>query len=68
MLARSSNRADQFDARRQALDPARALARGWSITRTVDGTLVRSPTQVSDGDEIRTELAEGTITSRVSRP
>ena len=30
-------------ARAAALDPARLLARGWSITRTADGRLVRSP-------------------------
>ena len=66
VMARSSNRLDELDARRRALDPARALARGWSITRTIDGTIVRSPAQVSGGTDIRTELAEGTISSRVT--
>src|SRR4051794_21154078 len=32
---------DGIDARVRALDPARALARGWSITRRPDGTIVR---------------------------
>ena len=39
-------RLDSLDSRVAALDPARALARGWSITRTESGELVRDPAQV----------------------
>jgi exonuclease VII large subunit len=42
------------------------LARGWSITRLSDGTLVRSPQDVSDGDTLVTALADGTVTSVAS--
>jgi exodeoxyribonuclease VII large subunit len=52
-------------ARVDALDPARALARGWSLTRTADGRLVRSAADVGPGDRLVTTVADGTLTSRV---
>lgn len=48
-----------------AVDPARALARGWSITRTVEGALVRSTADVAIGTALRTTLADGTVDSTV---
>ena len=35
----------------RALDPARALARGWSITRDANGQVIRSVADVGDGDD-----------------
>lgn len=52
-------------ARVDALDPARTLARGWSITRRSDGTVVRDDREVQAGDVLRTTLAFGQVTSRV---
>jgi exodeoxyribonuclease VII large subunit len=52
-------------ARVAALDPARVLARGWSITRTADGRLVRSPDDVAAGDVLATTTAGGELHSRV---
>lgn len=49
----------------RALDPARILARGWSITRLADGTLVRSVTDTATGDTLVTHVAGGTVTSTV---
>ncbi len=54
-------------ARLAALDPARTLARGWSITRLADGTLVREPSQVPAGAELVTTTAGGSIDSVVAR-
>lgn len=54
-------------ARADALDPARTLARGWSITRRADGTLVRDPAEVTEGEVLFTTVAGGPITSRVER-
>jgi len=48
-----------------ALDPARTLARGYSITRTADGRLVRAAHDVAAGDHLLTTLARGTIGSTV---
>lgn len=53
------------EARVRSLDPARALARGWSITRTSDGRVVRTPTDVSAGDQLVTQLAGGEVRSTV---
>lgn len=47
------------------LDPVTTMARGWSITRTSDGTVVRSKNDVHAGDTITTVVADGTITSTV---
>ena len=63
---RHRERLDALGARLRALDPAMVLARGWSITRLSDGTLVRSPRDVSDGDTLVTALADGTVTSIAS--
>jgi exodeoxyribonuclease VII large subunit len=56
-----------LDARASALDPRRALARGWSITRLADGSLVRDPAQTPAGTELVTTLAGGELRSRVSK-
>lgn len=56
---------DGLDARVRALDPARTLARGWSVTRTADGTLVRSPADVAPGDHLVTRVADGELRSVV---
>jgi exodeoxyribonuclease VII large subunit len=56
------------EARVRANDPERTLARGWSITRTAAGDVVRSPDDLADGDELRTQLAEGEVRSTVVKP
>jgi exodeoxyribonuclease VII large subunit len=55
------------DARVRSLDPDRALARGWSITRGPDGAVVRHPDQVGPGDELITQVAGGRLRSTVQR-
>ena len=52
-----------FTARLSAVDPVRTLARGWSITRTERGTVVRRSADVSLGDTLVTTVSDGTITS-----
>ena len=55
-----------IEARVRALDPERALARGWSITRTAAGRVVRHPDEVAVGDALVTLLAGGTVRSTVT--
>ena len=57
---------DLSAARVGALDPAVAMARGWSITRGPDGRVVRSVDQVADGAVLRTVVADGAIVSEVT--
>ena len=56
---------DAVAARVRLLDPVHTMARGWSITRTVDGRTVRDVSQVQPGDSIVTTFANGTARSRV---
>jgi exodeoxyribonuclease VII large subunit len=56
---------DGLEARVRAVDPAGALARGWTLTRRGDGTLVRSSRELADGELIVTTFADGTATSRI---
>lgn len=65
LLARDRELA-AIEAQVRALDPARTLARGWSITRRADGTVVRTPTDVAEGDEIVTTVAQGEVASTVT--
>lgn len=51
--------------RAAAADPVRAMARGWSITRASDGSVLRSAADVAPGDELVTTLADGTVRSTV---
>jgi exonuclease VII large subunit len=47
------------------LDPVHTMARGWSITRSSDGTIVRSADELTAGAMITTSFAKGTARSRV---
>ncbi len=64
-LTGADRRLDATESRAKGLDPAVALARGWSITRAGDGRVVRSVTAVAAGDELVTTLHDGTVRSRV---
>lgn len=55
------------DALLNALNPIRILDRGYSFTMLPDsGTIIRSITDVSSGQQIRTYLADGNIYSEVA--
>ena len=62
-LDRTEQHLVQVAARVSAYDPARTLARGWSITRTEAGALVRSPDDAPAGTRLHTTVAEGEVTS-----
>jgi len=69
LLERAERDLDVASARLEAYDPARALRRGWTISYVDEGgelTLLRSPSQVTVGDNIRTVTADGTVSSVVS--
>lgn len=55
-----------MDQRLQALDPVRLLKRGYSLTFTADGTLVRNASDAPAGTVLTTQLAEGKVQSVVS--
>lgn len=51
----------------EAYDPRRQLARGWTLTHTADGRLLRRAGAVSEGDVMITTFADGAASSTVTR-
>ena len=49
----------------QVLGPGSILKRGFSVTYGTDGKIVKSVGDVSSGDELRTQVGDGTIESLV---
>jgi len=64
-LRDAERRLGALDAQLRLVDPSNLLARGWSITRRADGTVVRTIGDVGTGDAIETTLHDGQITSTV---
>ena len=56
---------DAVAARVRLLDPVHTMARGWSITRTADGAVVRRAEDLAPGTTITTTFAQGSAKSRV---
>ena len=63
LLDRHHARAELLAAQVAGADPARLLARGWSLTRTADGRLVRSVADAPPGTKLVTTVADGEIRS-----
>ena len=49
----------------EALDPQRVLERGFTITRTPEGELLRDPARAPVGTELTTMTAKGAVRSLV---
>ena len=64
-LRDAAKRGDLAEARLRLLDPRRVLERGYSITRTDDGRLVRSARDVERDAVLVTETADGSVRSTV---
>lgn len=56
---------DGVEARVRLLDPVNTLARGWSITRTADGRIVRDASVLAAGQRIVTTFAAGSAISTI---
>ncbi|HTO01680.1 MAG TPA: exodeoxyribonuclease VII large subunit [Microthrixaceae bacterium] len=61
----SRGRLDALDAQTRVHDPKLALARGWSMTRTASGRLLRSVDDIQPGDVLESVLADGVVRSVV---
>ncbi len=51
----------------EALSPLQVLSRGYSVTQTAAGELIRETTSVKVGDVISTRLIDGEIISRIEQ-
>lgn len=63
LLQRSRHRLAQAQTRLELLSPKATLERGYSITRTEDGRIVKTVKGVRRGDKLRTLVADGEISS-----
>jgi exodeoxyribonuclease VII large subunit len=68
LLTAEERSLDAVTARLALLDPANLLRRGWSITRAADGAIIRSISEVIESEIISTQLADGTLYSRIEDP
>jgi exodeoxyribonuclease VII large subunit len=59
------DRAEARGRQLASLDPRGVLARGYSMTLDAAGGVVRSVRSVSEGDRLRTVVADGAVTSTV---
>ncbi len=64
-LAAARAQVDRHAQTLEALSYRSALRRGFSVTRTTEGKIVRQPADARAGQAIRTELADGEIRSVV---
>ena len=65
-LAQAQHRLRSAVGRLDSLSPLAVLGRGYSLTRTPTGEIVRSARQVSVGDDVRVLLHQGTLECRVA--
>jgi exodeoxyribonuclease VII large subunit len=64
-LEDAKNRLGLAAASLNALSPLSVLQRGFSLTQTEEGKLLRDASEVSIGDSIKVRLAKGRISARV---
>jgi exodeoxyribonuclease VII large subunit len=64
-LVDARRRLDAGRAHMEALSPARVLERGYAVVRTDDGTVVRRAGDVTPGERVTVEVAEGRLGARV---
>jgi exodeoxyribonuclease VII large subunit len=65
-LQRGREKVTAFAERLESLSPLNVLKRGYSVTRSADGKVIRDASAVAVGDSILTTLASGELASTVS--
>ena len=65
-LVRLGDNLLQLERVLKSLSPEHVLKRGYSITRLGSGQVIKNAADVSGGDIIETQLADGSISSKVS--
>lgn len=64
-IDRSRESLNAFERELHAIDPLQVLQRGFSVTTTDNGEILRDPAQASEGTELTTRLSSGVVHSRV---
>lgn len=57
----------RLDVQLRALSPLAVLDRGYSLTETAGGTVVRDISMLAEGDLLKTRFAKGTVLSEVKK-
>ncbi|WP_321287987.1 exodeoxyribonuclease VII large subunit [uncultured Sunxiuqinia sp.] len=65
-LREEKNKLTNFEGKVRLMDPKSVLKRGYSLTYS-DGHLIKSTKQLSDGDVIETQLADGKVKSKITK-
>lgn len=58
------NKLETFEVKKRLVDPVRVLQRGYSLAYK-NGKIIKSVTELSEGDELQTRLADGRVISRI---
>ncbi|MGW7412244.1 exodeoxyribonuclease VII large subunit [Streptomyces sp. NPDC054863] len=66
LLDRAESELSHTRARVVSLSPAATLERGYAVLQRGDGAVVRSPDEVSAGDELRARVSDGEFAVRVA--
>ncbi|PKH21819.1 exodeoxyribonuclease VII large subunit [Enterobacterales bacterium CwR94] len=65
-LAGSKQRFGELAAQLEGVSPLATLARGFSVTTTAEGSVVKQTAQVHKGDVLKTRLDDGWVESQVT--
>jgi exodeoxyribonuclease VII large subunit len=66
-LQASQQRADALGRHARSLSPLHVVERGFAVVRRADGSVVRGPGQVVDGELVEITLAHGKVAARVEK-
>lgn len=64
-IRKANEKLGALAARLETLSPLNVLSRGYSLTRTAEGNVLRDASEVKSGDVLVTRVAQGEVTSRV---
>lgn len=67
IAAKETHRLEMLAQRASAVDPQLMLSRGYSITMTPDGKVVKDAATLAEGTEITTRLSKGEVKSIVTK-
>jgi exodeoxyribonuclease VII large subunit len=67
LLLRRRSRWERVHSSLEALSPKAILARGYALVFDDKGQLVKSSSQLENGDQVRTQLAEGEFLAKVEK-
>jgi exodeoxyribonuclease VII large subunit len=67
-LAFAEQRLDGLARHARSLSPQHVIERGFAVVRRLDGTVVRDPVQVQEGELVELSVARGLIAARVEPP